>query len=307
MRYFDAHCDVLTKLFEDKRNDFANSTGDLDITLENLKNSGAKIQVFAIYIPDEVHPSMKFEAALAQVDLFNENIIKRGGLKKILTRSDIDDLQDGEIGAILALEGCDCIGSDILKLKTLISLGVRSVGLTWNHANAVADGIMERRGGGLTSFGRKVVELLNENNLWCDVSHLSIKGFWDVLSLAKYPIASHSNAKALNSHPRNLTDEQFLALCEKGGIVGVNFVSIFLCVAPVATVNDVATHIEHFYNLGGKNHIGIGSDYDGFAPMPKGLENPDKMTNLEKELLKKFPLVDVEKMLYDNFVNAIKF
>lgn len=307
MKYFDAHCDVLTKLFEDRRNDFANSTGDLDVTLENLKKSDAKVQVFAIYIPEEVHPSLKFEAALAQVEHFNENVINQAGLKKILTRSDIEHLKDGETGAILALEGCDCIGEDILKLKTLIRLGVRSVGLTWNYANAVADGIMEERDGGLTRFGKRVVEVLNENNLWCDVSHLSVKGFWEAIELANYPIASHSNAKTLNAHPRNLTDEQFQAICEKGGIVGINFVSIFLSDKEVADVSDVIAHMKYFKNLGGINHIGIGSDFDGYTPMPVGLENPTRIKNLERELLNDFTKDEVEKILYDNFVNAIRF
>lgn len=102
---------------------------------------------------------------------------------------------------MLTLEGCEAIGESLTQLRTLLRLGVRSVGLTWNDANMVADGALEQRGGGLTRFGKEVVQLLNEQQCWTDVSHLSERAFWDVMELAHYPIASHSNAYTLCPHP----------------------------------------------------------------------------------------------------------
>ncbi|GAE43751.1 microsomal dipeptidase [Mesobacillus boroniphilus JCM 21738] len=208
MKIYDAHCDVLYKLFMDPMLDFANSP-ELQVNLERLTASSTKVQFFAIYVPESVHPDLKFEAALRMADLFYEKILKPyPQIKLIKDKVDIDLLGDDEIGAVLALEGCDAIGQDLLKLRTLLRLGVRSVGLTWNYGNYVADGVMEERGAGLSRFGRQVVQLLNETRTICDVSHLSEQGFWDVIEQADRVFASHSNCYSLCHHPRNLKDNQ---------------------------------------------------------------------------------------------------
>ena len=108
-------------------------------------------------------------------------------MKLIRSHGDIAALEENEIGAILTLEGCDCIGQDLLKLQTLLRLGVTSVGLTWNYANMVADGALEQRGAGVSSFGQEVIRLLNAQSIWCDVSHLSEAAFWDTIQLADSP------------------------------------------------------------------------------------------------------------------------
>ena len=192
MKIFDAHCDVLMKLFLDPLISFNNSER-LHITKQSLIKNGAKVQCFAIYIPESVQPNMRYSAALQMVDLFYEKVLVEPEMKLIRSSADLAELKENEIGAILTLEGCDCIGNDLLKLKTLLRLGVTSVGLTWNYANMVADGALELRGAGVTSFGLKVIQLLNEKAIWCDVSHLSEAAFWDTIQVADYPIASHSN------------------------------------------------------------------------------------------------------------------
>ncbi len=306
MRVFDAHCDLLMKLFEDKHADFVQGIGDLQVTLPKLEAGNVCVQIFAIYIPEKVHPDMQFQAALAQVDLFHERVIRQAGLKHIKTHQDIATLQSGEIGAILALEGCDSIGNDLLKLQTLIRLGVRSVGLTWNFANLVADGVIEPRGAGLSLFGLEVVQVLSDAHIWCDVSHLSEKGFWEVLERTDYVVATHSNAKAIMPHVRNLTDDQFCALVRKNSVVGVNFVPYFLTSDVEAGINDILRHIDHFCSLGGQKHIGFGADFDGISVTPRGLSGPEDYVQLHLALLKYYKPSEVDDFLFGNFARIFR-
>ncbi len=306
MRVFDAHCDLLMKLFEDKQADFVQEIGDLCVTYPRLAAGSVAVQIFAIYIPEKVHPDMRFEAALAQANLFHEQVIRKAGLRHIQTYEDIAALQPGEIGAILALEGCDAIGNDLLKLQTLIRLGVRSVGLTWNFANLVADGVLEPRGAGLSLFGREVVQLLADAQIWCDVSHLSEKGFWDVLERTDYVVATHSNAMTIMPHVRNLTDDQFCALVKANGVVGVNFVPYFLTNNVEASIDDVLRHIDHFCSLGGQKHIGIGADFDGISVTPRGLTGPQDYVALQQALLKYYKPSDVDDFLFGNFARVFR-
>jgi membrane dipeptidase len=305
LKVFDAHCDLLSKLFENREADFVKGSQDLQVTLKSLQDGCVKVQIFAIYIPSNIHPSMKFEAALAQVNLFFERVIKEAGLKHIKDHEDILDLKKNEIGAILALEGCDCIDQDILKLQTLLRMGVKSVGLTWNFANAVADGAMEPRGAGISLFGKEVVNVLNENKIWCDVSHLSDKGFWDVIEIARYPVATHSNSRVLTPHPRNLTDEQFRALVHQDGVVGLNFHTPFLTDKSQSQISDVIRHIEHFCELGGVKNVGMGSDFDGTEMLPTQLKSPSDFALLTNELLKFYNEAEVSGFMFENFARKI--
>src|SRR5690606_20624849 len=122
---------------------------------------------------------------------------------------------------------------------------------TWNHGNLAADGVEEERGGGLTQLGKEIVKLNNQYQVLTDVSHLSERGFWDVMELADYPIASHSNARSLCGHPRNLTDQQAEALFQRGGMIHVVYNPPFIKEAGQTTIDDLIKHIDHFCALGG--------------------------------------------------------
>ncbi|MDQ0216997.1 membrane dipeptidase [Peribacillus cavernae] len=300
MKIFDAHCDVLMKLFLDPNISFLDSE-KLQITYQSLQETSGNVQCFAIYVPEAVHPDMRFIAALSMVDIFYEKVLTMPGMKLVTAQKDIEALKEEEIGAVLTLEGCDCIGGDLLKLKTLLRLGVTSVGLTWNFANRLADGAMEKRAGGLTGFGKNVVKTLNQHHIWCDVSHLSEKAFWDVIELADYPIASHSNVHRLCRHPRNLKDDQIKALLKKNGVVGVTFVPQFLTEKPVANISDVIKQIDYIANLGGGRQIGFGSDFDGNDQMVQNISSYRDYSNLINELHKHYPADFIQGILFDNF------
>ncbi len=299
---FDAHCDALMKLWQDRSLSFQDEPS-LHVTLSGMAEAGVKVQCFAIYVPETVPEEARFTVALEMVDMFFTRIVDLfPAVKVVRTKQDIATLKEGEIGAMLTLEGCDAIGANLVKLKTLLRLGVASVGLTWNFPNAVADGAWEKRGAGLTAFGRQVVELLNETKRWVDVSHLSEKAFWDVMETACFPIASHSNVYRLCPHPRNLTDEQIKALIEKDGMIGINFVPDFLTNDKRrATVADVLRHLDYVCALGGANNVGFGSDFDGIEETVSGLEAVKEYPRLVNELYKHYSAEQVERFLFRNF------
>lgn len=301
LKVFDAHCDVLWKMWENKGLSFKDSE-DLHVTWDGLKQGDARVQCFAVYVPEKVKKESVFHVALEMIDIFYEKILRRfPNMRLVTTKKEISELKRGQIGAILTLEGCDAIGTDLEKLRTLYRLGVTSVGLTWNHANAVADGILEERGAGLSSFGREVVRMNNEYFIWTDVSHLSVRGFWDVMETGDFVIASHSNCKAVCANPRNLSNDQIQALIQKNAAIGVTFVPQFLAEGTETTIIDIIRHIEHYCSLGAENNIGFGSDFDGIDHTVHGLGKYEDYFNLVNSLLKYYSETTVKGFIFNNF------
>lgn len=304
MKIFDAHCDALYKMWLNNKISFKDSN-ILHVNYGNLVSAGSKVQCFAIYIPESVRFNDRFNVALEMAEIFYERILTENpNMKLVLEKADILNLKDDEIGAVLTLEGCDAIGHDLVKLKTLYRLGVRSVGLTWNFANAVADGCREKRNGGLSNFGIEVVQLNNALKIWTDVSHLGEKSFWDTIELAQFPIASHSNVYSIFQHPRNLKDDQIKAIIEKKGIIGITFVPYFLSENYQTThIKDILTHIDYICTLGGERNIGFGSDFDGIDDTVNGLENFQGYRTLISELQKHFSNGQISRFCYQNFID----
>ncbi|CAG9611218.1 hypothetical protein BACCIP111899_00390 [Bacillus rhizoplanae] len=307
MKIFDAHCDVLWQLWMGKGKKSFQNDSSLHITYDQLKQNGGSVQCFAIYVPEEVPYGQRFAVALEMTNIFHEQILALPNIKWIRTKEDIQRLGKDEIGALLTLEGCDAIGNELEKLKTLYYLGVRSVGLTWNYANLVADGALESRGGGLTLFGKKAVDELNRYKVWTDVSHLSEKGFWDVIELANHLIASHSNSYELCQHPRNLTDEQIKALIQKDGMIGITFVPMFLAANKSVCMDDILRHVEHVCMLGGEKNVGFGSDFDGITETVVHVERYEHYEYVINELLKRYKEEQVNNFTYRNFIHHISF
>ncbi|WP_106496552.1 dipeptidase [Lentibacillus sp. Marseille-P4043] len=312
MKLIDTHCDVLLKLQLAKRGQafdmeplsFKNST-QLDSNLQRLKQGNVMVQFFAIFIHPEVPSDEKWQHALEQIDLFYSEVLgKNPEMKHIKKWGDLDDLNEDEIGAVLTLEGADAFGNDLVKLRHLYRLGVLSIGLTWNNANLCADGAGEPRGGGLTLLGKEVVTYNNEHNVFTDVSHATVKGFWDIMELADYPIASHSNVRALTDHPRNLYDDQIKAMFEKNGLIHVVFHPLFTTGNEQnATISDLIKHIDHLCSLGGVSQIGFGSDFDGISSYINGLENAATYQNIINELLKHYTEDQVRGFASRNFLD----
>ncbi len=299
-RIFDGHCDTGTLLCKGKdlyRN-------DLHLDISRMKSLEKYIQVFAAYTDITEISSTPMEHCL--------NILKkiRGEIEKnnryislIDSKESLDEVINGEkCGGILAIEGGEALEGELSALKMFYDLGVRLITLTWNHANEIADGIGESRGGGLTKFGRQVVSAMEEMGILIDVSHLSVKGFWDVVECTKHPFcASHSCVKKLCNHPRNLDDDQIHAMIERDCVMGVNFYPLFLSDGE-ASIDDVIRHIEYIVGMGGENCVGLGSDFDGVDSLPHGITGAESMPDIIQAFKNRgFSAKQTNKILFENF------
>jgi len=306
LNIIDMHCDVLLKLFQSQGEIKFNNAKELETNKERLKKGKVKVQAFAVFIHPDMKAEQKFQAALDQIHYFYTDVLGNNpDMKLIKEWSDIENLQQEEIGALLTLEGVDAIGNDLQKLTILYQLGVRSVGLTWNNANLAADGAGEKRGAGLTAFGEKIVAFNNEHKMLTDVSHLCERAFWDVLDVAKYPIASHSNSKAVMNHVRNLSDDQAKAMFEKDAMIHMVYCPQFVKDRENVTIGHLIEHIDHFCSLGGVKNIGLGSDFDGITTKIVNLESAAMQQNLINELLKNYSEDQVLGFAYENFARHL--
>ncbi|MBC1429013.1 dipeptidase [Listeria seeligeri] len=306
MRVIDTHCDALYKLQAGKGKYTFQDAEELDVNFERLIEAKMLLQGFAIFLDECVPVEHKWKKAVEQVNIFKQHVLHKGGvIHHVKKWRDLENFPEEKIGAVLTLEGIEPIGRDLDKLTQLLDAGVLSVGLTWNNANLAADGIMEERGAGLTHFGKEIIHRLNERKVFTDVSHLSVKAFWDALEEANFVIASHSSAKAICSHPRNLDDDQIKAMIEHDAMIHVIFHPLFTTNSGVANMEDVVRHIEHISELGGVKNIGFGSDFDGIPDHIKGLENAGKYQDFLQVLEKHFTKEEVAGFASQNFLNHL--
>jgi membrane dipeptidase len=306
----DAHCDTLghATAYIYSRRDLTEwgERGHLD--LPRMRAGGINAQIFACFPGVERLSANATSGALQRVEALYD-LIKRAPDQVTLVQT-ADDLArltpDGPIGGILGLEGVEALDGQMSLFRIFQRLGVRNIGLTWDPRNAAADGAGAGTSFGLTPFGRELVEACNEMGVMVDVSHLNAAGLEDVLAISNKPfIASHSNARALFDHPRNLTDAQIRAIADKGGVIGATFVTFFLTAHPEqATLDDLLNHIDHLVNVGGIEHVGIGSDYDGCTTPPE-LDSGEKYPALTAGLLRRgYAPDDIRKILGENFRRA---
>lgn len=276
----DAHADLLMDVRARRRpNVFGVSERAVLGTrhLPALRAGGIDAVVFALFAEAHLREGTLREILLMVDDLQQEIAESEGGLYLARDAGDLAvDAPEGRIAALLSLEGTEALAGDLGILRLLHALGLRAVGLTHFGRTMAADGTGEEEaGGGLTRFGRDLVRECDRLGIMVDVSHLSERGLWDVLHLAAGPvIASHSNARALCDHPRNLTDEQLRAIARSGGGVGLNACHIF--VDPVApTLDRLLDHADHMQEVMGPGHVGLGLDLVEYLPGWTGTAVPD--------------------------------
>jgi membrane dipeptidase len=212
-----------------------------------------------------------------------------GLIRMARTRDDLATDADGPLTVVLHLEGAECIGADLEGLETLYDAGLRSLGPVWSRPNAFAHGVPFRSGSdgdtgpGLTEAGRALVRECHARGMVVDCSHITAKGFWDIAEEGAPLVATHSNACAVAMTARNLTDAQLKAVGETGGMVGLNFGTMFLRPdgkrAPEGGIGFAVRHLAHMVEMAGEDHVGLGSDFDG-APMPEGLGSAAELQNL---------------------------
>jgi len=304
----DAHADTVLHAVRGERH-FAHRSEKGHVDLPRLAEAGVDVQFFAHYIEPEYKPDRGLFRFLQILDVFYHQLEEGKDLAEVaLSAGDIRHITgQGKIACIIAVEGGEAIQGDLGVLRMLHRLGVRSFGLTWNQRNLLADGVGETRtGGGLTRAGVEAVRELNRLGILVDVSHLSEPGFWDVLEVTGAPvIASHSNARAICDHPRNLSDRQIRALAENGGVMGLNFCPAFVQ-AEDPSVEHLLHHVDHIVSLVGVDHVGLGSDFDGISATPRGLEDVTCLPRFTQCLVDNgYSCEAVEKLLGGNFMRVM--
>ena len=301
-KIFDAHCDTINVIFDDDETLLKNTKMVNKNMLEMYKGY---IQVFATWVsPKKEHTCL--QQALERSEKFFE-VTDEAGFTVIKDKKTLSDVVEGnKTGAILAIEDGAALAGSLKVLRALYRIGYRAVTLTWNGENELGEGAAESNGGGLTDFGKSVVREMNSLGMVVDVSHLSERGFWDVMEQTSKPVmASHSNSKTICSHARNLSDEQIKALIKNRGVMGINLFPKFLNDSGKADVTDILRNIEYVLALGGENVLGIGTDFDGISYVPFGVENASMLYKIFDET-KKIGYSDdlIEKITHKNFVRV---
>ncbi|PLT32779.1 dipeptidase [Bacillus sp. V5-8f] len=298
--------------------------------LPRFEQGGVNIIIVAIFIDSSFVPQMALQKALNQVAALYEEV--RESPDKLMICKDGEDMilaqKRGKIGFLLSLEGVEPIGNDLSLLTIFYELGVRNVGLVWSRRNAVGDGshfnpVPEGKKGGITDFGVQLIKASEKLGMTIDVTHLNDEGFWDVMEISKKPIiASHSNSRVLANTMRNLTDEQMKAIASKGGVIGVNAVSIIISNDDEnSNLEKYIDHIDHIVQLVGIDHVGLGLDLcdeffkyvsaEDIASMPrkpfdviKGHESIPKL--IEGLLNRGYSEDELVKILGTNFLTIFK-
>lgn len=305
----DCHCDTLTKLDLKKENIYKNN-GHLDI--QRIMNNGGGIQFVAIFVPGEYRYTGGTKYCLEYIERFYKQLDiltkNRIDYKLIKEKNDLLLFPNNSLGILLSIEEGGAIEGSIDILHAYYRLGVRCMSLTWNYRNEIADGADEGiTGGGLTAFGRQVVKEMNRLGMLVDVSHLSDKGFWDVIECSAKPIiASHSNARSLCNVERNLTDEQLKALAQKKGCVGITFVAKFLNTEKgKASIDDIYRQIDYIASLVGDEHVAFGSDFDGTV-LPNDISGVQDINRIIDYLIgKNYSSATIEKLCNKNVMRVL--
>ena len=203
------------------------------------------------------------------------------------------------------MEGAELLDCDPDRLPQAARDGVVAINLTWNHANALSGAHADQPERGLSEIGRRFVEKMEELRILVDVSHLSEAGFWDVAEIASRPfIASHSNAKSVWNHTRNLTNEQITAIIGNQGVIGLNFYEGF--VGGSRDLDMVRAHLDRILELGGARNVALGGDWDG-CDLIADLPAIDSLPRLyEYLLLHGYDEAVVQDLFYNNLMRVVR-
>ena len=299
--YFDAHCDTIYRCEET-----GCGAGALEMETDReaqkayyaacgcLRENGGHIdlvrgrefarygQFFALYWDAKNAPA---DGMLAQCRRLHDRFLReteenRGCITRCRSGAEVDEaVRQGKMAALLSIEGADLLDCEERNLETAHEWGVRLLNPVWNRANSLSGSNCEEPERGLSEKGRCFLRRMEALDIFPDVSHISDAGFWDIIRVAHGPVAaSHSNARAICPHGRNLTDDQFRAIRDTGGVVGLNFYRDF--VGPKGTMEELTAHVEHFLNLDGEKTLCIGGDLDGCEALAAGMQGVQDVPKL---------------------------
>ncbi|MCI6276701.1 MAG: dipeptidase [Clostridium sp.] len=310
MKLIDLHCDTISH-FMGENTEVTLKRNNLSVDLEKLKQGDYLAQTFALFVNKE-HVKSPHDYCMKMAEKFFQEIDKNSSLIALARNYDeiIKNEKEGRLSAILSIEEGATIEGNLKNLKDFYDMGVRMMTLTWNYENEIGypNKGEENHTKGLKPFGVETVEYMNELGMLVDVSHLSDGGFYDVAKISRKPfIATHSNARSVTGHMRNLTDDMIKILSNKGGVTGINFCSAFMGDHGDNTyIEDMIKHIKHIRNVGGIDVLAIGTDFDGISSKVE-IDNASQMGKLVQALDKAgFKEEDIEKLYYKNALRLIK-
>lgn len=350
----DGHNDLPWRI----REEFDGSLDAIDLSqrlseghtdLPRLREGGVDAQFFAAYVPvDYIESGGALRVCLEQIDLIHRLAARYPDLEMAYTAADLRRIaRDGKIAALIGIEGGHCIENSLGALRRVYDLGARYLTLT--HANTLdwADAATDApRHGGLSPFGEEIVREMNRLGMLVDLSHVSAETMEDALRVSEAPVIfSHSSARAVADHVRNVPDDVLRLVKENGGIVMVNFYSGFVVPEgarimsdmfdvmrelrarhpddaayarrlaewrashpiPSGSVATIADHIDHIVQVAGVDHVGLGSDYDGVGQLPDGLEDVSRLPALSEELVRRgYGENEIRKMLGENLLRVME-
>lgn len=317
MKVVDMHCDTISDLWRRRREGDPQSLrkNGLHIDLEKLQKGDYLLQNLAmfVFLGREPDPLVN---VLELIDEYERQLKEnRDLIAPVLCYDDIEkNAKAGKISVLLTLEEGAVFKGNPAVVRSLYRLGARMATLTWNFENELGfPGISPKNEPlvgaeyGLKPAGIEVVREMNRLGMIVDVSHLGDAGFWDVVKYCDGPfVASHSNARAVCGHNRNLTDEMIGALADKGGVMGINFCGDFLNPNGKSRVEDMIRHMKHIRDVGGIGCIGLGTDYDGIDGALE-LYDASQMPRLAEGMERAgFSASEIEAVFHGNVLRVYK-
>ncbi|MGB4439945.1 MAG: membrane dipeptidase [Sedimentibacter sp.] len=311
----DGHTDIPKDVYQRE------SKGETDVFMRKhyAELKKAEVNIAFVNVFTKSSPELTLKDALLQIEKIIKVTKENDDVVLIKSKSDLDYvLKTDKLGLVLSLEGFEPLCNSLELLNIYYELGMRAGMLTWNNANSFASGA-DIKDGGITKFGVSAIEKMNSLGVLVDVSHINEQCFWDIIKINKQStIASHSNAKALFNHDRNLTDEQIRAIAKNGGVIGA--VSYFSKVNEdnlnvkhldddnTETIYDYIKHIEYLVNLVGYDYVSFGFDFNVYLGDfgVNGLESAEKIKDVIRLLLERnHKLENVKKIAGENLLRIL--
>ena len=318
MKVVDMHCDTIGELWKAEKagKPISLRSNSLHIDLEKMQKGDYLLQNFAmfVFLGREKDPLVN---VLEMIDVYNRAMAENADIiGPVLNYEDIEkNRAAGKLSGMLTIEEGAVLKGNPYVVRTLYQLGVRMLTLTWNFENEIgypntivkAKDYDPYRHYGLKPEGIEIVREMNRVGMVVDVSHLGDDGFWDVVKYCDGPfVASHSNARAVCNHTRNMTDDMIRALADKGGVMGLNFCGDFLNPNGKSRAEDMVRHAKHIINVGGSDILGLGTDYDGIDGDLE-LDHCDKMPLLAQEMERQgFSTQQIEKIFHGNVLRLYR-
>ena len=319
MIIIDTHLDTPIQLYmQQSKNGFYEDitrTSSLHFDFDRAVSGGLNVPFFVIFTPPLAEEKgTAFEMAKDLIQILEDIMNKHPSKFRLVKSPEEITNEKGVMQVVYGMENGAPIESKLSNIKVFSYMGINYVTLAHSKSNHISDSSYDsnKNWGGLSPFGRKVVAEMNKQGVMIDISHVSDAAFYEVLKLTKTPvIASHSSLRHfVPGFERNVSDDMLRELAKNEGVIQICFGSEFIAEQKkypnlIVTVKDVADHIDRVKELVGIDHVGIGSDYDGWRNFPVGLEDTSTYPNLIKELLNRnYTKEEIEKIFGGNLLRV---